>query len=84
MKTIHDEALHLPIEDDPEEAQQVVDLRFGSRVAGLILEAALQREESRGAHFREDFPDQNDKNWQGHLQVRLGPGGEEIWKFQEI
>lgn len=30
---------------------------------------ALQREESRGAHFREDFPLRDDKNWLKHSLV---------------
>jgi L-aspartate oxidase len=33
------------------------DLRSIHAVAGLIAKAALQREESRGAHFRTDFPE---------------------------
>ena len=32
-------------------------------VAGLVIEAALQREESRGAHFRSDFSKTDDINW---------------------
>ena len=31
--------------------------------AELTFRAALMRSESRGFHFREDFPDQDDKNW---------------------
>ena len=53
-------------------------------MATLILEAALIRRESRGAHFREDFPGQNDAQWQGHLQVHLAAGGETIWQFEPI
>ncbi|GAG59794.1 unnamed protein product, partial [marine sediment metagenome] len=29
--------------------------------------SALQREESRGAHYRVDFPDRDDVNWKKHI-----------------
>jgi len=35
--------------------------------AQLILRSALKREESRGAHFRSDFPNTDDKNWKRHV-----------------
>ena len=43
--------------------------------AGLVLEAALRRTESRGAHFREDFPQADDARWLGHLRVRQTAAG---------
>ena len=36
-------------------------------VARLIARAALRREESRGGHFRADFPAKDDLNWKVHL-----------------
>ena len=36
-------------------------------IARLMIGAALQREESRGVHFRSDFPQRDDAHWQRHL-----------------
>jgi L-aspartate oxidase len=39
-------------------------------VARLMIDAALQREESRGTHFRSDFPTRNDTAWARHVTSR--------------
>ena len=36
-------------------------------IARLMIGAALQREESRGVHFRSDFPNRDDARWRRHL-----------------
>ena len=36
-------------------------------VARLIARAALRREESRGGHFRQDFPQRDDARWKVHV-----------------
>lgn len=45
-------------------------LSYASRnfltVAQLVARAALWREESRGAHFRSDFPQRDDERWRVH------------------
>jgi L-aspartate oxidase len=39
-------------------------------VSKLIARAALDRTESRGAHYRTDYPEQDDRNWKKHLVYR--------------
>jgi fumarate reductase (CoM/CoB) subunit A len=57
-----------------------IEQRSAARVASLILEAAVRRSESRGSHCREDYPEQNDQQWLGHLQVKTSPDGD-VWEF---
>ncbi len=58
---------------------------FGAAtIAMVILEASLRREESRGAHFREDFPKEDSERWSGHLIVE-GPSLENLkWSFEPL
>ena len=36
-------------------------------IARLMIGSALQRTESRGVHFRSDFPARDDAHWQRHV-----------------
>ena len=47
------------------------ELRNMLVVSRLIVEAALQRRESRGAHYREDFPEPSEE-WRRHVVVGRG------------
>jgi fumarate reductase (CoM/CoB) subunit A len=43
-------------------------------VAEMVAKAALMREESRGAHFRRDFPKTDNKNWFNNIIIRQERG----------
>jgi succinate dehydrogenase/fumarate reductase flavoprotein subunit len=54
-----------------------VEARALTLVAEAILQSALARQESRGAHFRNDYPERDDRNFQRHsILSRDGQGRE--------
>ena len=57
------------------ELQEALELNNMLRVAEVIVYSALMRGESRGAHFRNDFPERNDEEWLKHTFVNETPTG---------
>jgi succinate dehydrogenase/fumarate reductase flavoprotein subunit len=49
---------------------EIIELRNLLDVANIITKSALHRTESRGAHFREDYPQRGDKNWLKNILIR--------------
>jgi len=49
-----------------------LELRNLHTIAGLIVASALAREESRGAHYRNDFPRRDDAHFAEHSVVAKG------------
>src|SRR5712691_4559101 len=53
-----------------------IDLHNLLTVSEIITRAALERKESRGAHFRDDYPTMDDQFGQFNIVVRKRAGGE--------
>jgi succinate dehydrogenase / fumarate reductase flavoprotein subunit len=53
-----------------------LDLQNLLTVSEIIARAALERKESRGGHFRDDFPDKDPAYGKFNIVVRRGPNGE--------
>lgn len=43
--------------------------------AAIMVSSAMVRTESRGVHFRSDYPARDDENWRRHLKVQINVEG---------
>lgn len=53
-----------------EPTREAIEQRQMTEVLGLMLESALARTESRGAHYRTDHPERDDHAWMHHQVLR--------------
>ncbi|MGE5842786.1 MAG: succinate dehydrogenase flavoprotein subunit [Deltaproteobacteria bacterium] len=53
---------------------EAIELRGLLDLAEAIAVSAKSRQESRGAHYREDYPDRDDQNWLKHTLVQRTQG----------
>jgi succinate dehydrogenase / fumarate reductase, flavoprotein subunit len=54
---------------------EAVELGFLLDLAEALVVSARARTESRGGHFREDYPKRDDRNWLKHTLAWRTPGG---------
>ncbi len=57
------------------------EARALARVARAIVDSALAREESRGAHYRNDFPTRDDARFAKHSLLEQDPARGEVIRF---
>jgi succinate dehydrogenase / fumarate reductase flavoprotein subunit len=87
LAELRERYLHVQLSDRGEkyntELLEVVELGGMIDVAATLVEGALARQESRGAHSREDFPKRDDPNWLKHTLAYLAPNGVEL-KYKPV
>jgi len=62
---------------------EALELRNLIIVGQLILTSALNRQESRGAHFREDYTERDDANFLKHTMAYYSPAGIDL-QYREV
>jgi len=67
-----------------QELWQAVELGNLLGNAETVVAGALARKESRGAHWREDYPERDDNNWLKHTFVRRGEDGDLVLDYRPV
>ncbi|MEC4891246.1 MAG: FAD-binding protein [Nitrospira sp.] len=79
VRALQQRAAQVSVEDKGRvfnsELIQALELQCLVELAGTIVAGALAREESRGAHYRSDFPARNDAAWLKHTMASRTPDG---------
>ena len=65
------------------ELMETIELGHALDLSEVVLSSALHRKESRGAHFRMDFPERDDQNFLKHTFVYKTPEGLEV-KYKPV
>jgi len=58
-----------------------IELGFMLDCAEMTCASAIERKESRGAHYRLDYPQRDDANWLHHISCTYSPQGPELGKI---
>ncbi len=79
LRELQDRYANISLDDHSQtfntELTSALELGYMLDVAQSIVECALHRTESRGAHQRTDFPERDDKRFLAHSLVRRGSDG---------
>ena len=63
---------------------EAIEFGFLLDIAELTVASALARTESRGAHYREDFPERNDSEWLKHTLAYRTPSGNIELRYKPV
>ena len=66
------------------ELQEAIELGHMIEYSAFIVEGAIERKESRGAHFRDDYPTRDDANFMKHTYARVDDKGNISTEYADV
>ncbi|MDO4280609.1 MAG: FAD-binding protein [Peptococcaceae bacterium] len=69
LKQIQAELLPQMMANDPHYLMKCKEVEAIATMTEIYLRAAIERKETRGGHYREDYPQRDDDNWLGWLYI---------------
>lgn len=88
LKELRERFKHIRIDDKSKvfntELQEAIELGHMLDYACFIVEGAIARKESRGAHFRDDYPERDDTNFLKHTIATMDEKGEITIKYMDV
>ena len=88
LKELHKRYKHIRIEDKSKifntELQEAIEFGHMLDYCTFIVKSALERKESRGAHFREDFPTRDDENFLQHTMGYMDKNGDVRLEYMDV
>lgn len=88
VKDLRERFKHIQIDDKSKtfniDLQEAIELGHMLDFSAFIVEGAIAREESRGAHYREDFQERNDDKFLKHTMAYMDKSGEITLKYMDV
>lgn len=88
LKELRERFKHIRIEDKSKvyntDLQEAIELGHMLDYSMFIVEGAIARKESRGAHFRDDYPKRDDENFLKHTYAHMDENGEIHMEYKDV
>jgi succinate dehydrogenase / fumarate reductase flavoprotein subunit len=88
IKSLRERYKHIRIDDKSKifntELQEAIEFGHMLDYSLFIVESALARKESRGAHFREDFNTRDDVNFLKHTMAYMDEAGDITLDYMDV
>ncbi len=88
LKELRERFKHIRIDDKSKiyntDLQEAIELGHMLDYSMFIVEGAIARKESRGAHFRDDYPKRDDENFLKHTYAYMDENGEIQMEYKDV